>query len=340
MLRRWLGEADGPQLPVGPGGGRTAARGPARPKVFRRAGPPHRTKPADFGATAAVRRRCSVARQSRVHSARREAHHAMHDRHTRRFGLGTATALVMGNIIGGGIFLLPASVAPFGTVSLVAFGVLTIGAVALALVFGRLAERHPDTGGPYVYAREAFGDFAGFLSAWSYWTMTWVSNAALAVAAVGYVHVLLPGHDSGGIDLAVALGALWLPALANFAGTRYVGAVQTGLHRPEVRPAALHRRRRPVLLRPGQPRLLPRGRRQRGRRDVRGRRDPALLLRRCGVRRDERGRGPRPGAERRPGHRPRHHRRRRRLPPGHPRRLRHRRPRQAGRRPRRRSRTR
>ncbi|MFG2888980.1 amino acid permease [Streptomyces sp. NPDC048248] len=150
----------------------------------------------------------------------------MHDRHTRRFGLGTATALVMGNIIGGGIFLLPASVAPFGTVSLVAFGVLTIGALALALVFGRLAERHPDTGGPYVYAREAFGDFAGFLSAWSYWTMTWVSNAALAVAAVGYVHVLVPGHESGGIDLAVALCALWLPALSNFAGTRYVGAVQ------------------------------------------------------------------------------------------------------------------
>ncbi|MER7988868.1 amino acid permease [Streptomyces noursei] len=138
----------------------------------------------------------------------------------------TATALVMGNIIGGGIFLLPASVAPFGTISLVAFGVLTLGAISLALVFGRLAQRHPDTGGPYVYAREAFGDFAGFLSAWSYWTMTWVSNAALAVAAVGYVHVLFPGHESRGVDLLVALGALWLPALANFAGTRYVGAVQ------------------------------------------------------------------------------------------------------------------
>ncbi|MFJ5801643.1 amino acid permease [Streptomyces decoyicus] len=151
----------------------------------------------------------------------------MNDRHSRRFGLGTATCLVMGNIIGGGIFLLPASVAPFGTISLVAFGVLTIGAVALALVFGRLAERHPDTGGPYVYAREAFGDFAGFLSAWSYWTMTWVSNAALAVAIVGYVHVLLPGRPTDATDLAIALGALWLPALANFAGTRYVGLVQT-----------------------------------------------------------------------------------------------------------------
>ncbi|MET8177793.1 amino acid permease [Streptomyces sp. NPDC005336] len=151
----------------------------------------------------------------------------MHDQpHTRRFGLPTATALVMGNIIGGGIFLLPASVAPFGTLSLLAFVILTIGAIALALVFGRLTQRDPRTGGPYVHARAAFGDFAGFLSAWSYWTMTWVSNAALAVAAVGYVHVLVPGHDSKGVNLAVALLALWLPALANLAGTRWVGAVQ------------------------------------------------------------------------------------------------------------------
>ncbi|WP_432013281.1 amino acid permease [Streptomyces cucumeris] len=146
--------------------------------------------------------------------------------HPRRFGLPTATALVMGNIIGGGIFLLPASVAPFGTLSLLAFVVLTVGAIALALVFGRLTERDPRTGGPYVHARAAFGDFAGFLSAWSYWTMTWVSNAALAVAAVGYVHVLMPGHDSEGVNLTVALLALWLPALANLAGTRWVGAVQ------------------------------------------------------------------------------------------------------------------
>ncbi|MEV8308628.1 amino acid permease [Streptomyces flavidovirens] len=147
-------------------------------------------------------------------------------KHTRRFGLPVATALVMGNIIGGGIFLLPAAVAPFGTISLVAFGVLTLGAIALALVFGRLAEQHPRTGGPYVYAREAFGDFAGFLAAWSYWITTWVSNAALAVAAVGYLDVLLPVHGSLAATITAALVLQWLPALANLAGTRYVGAVQ------------------------------------------------------------------------------------------------------------------
>ncbi|WP_274563899.1 amino acid permease [Streptomyces spiramyceticus] len=148
------------------------------------------------------------------------------NKHARRFGLPVATALVMGNIIGGGIFLLPASVAPFGTISLVAFGVLTLGAIALALVFGRLAEKHPQTGGPYVYAREAFGDFAGFLAAWSYWITTWVSNAALAVAAVGYLDVLIPVQGSVAATITAALVLQWLPALANLAGTRYVGAVQ------------------------------------------------------------------------------------------------------------------
>ncbi|MFF9838074.1 amino acid permease [Streptomyces sp. NPDC013740] len=158
-----------------------------------------------------------------------ERHHPAGEapsKHARSFGLPVATALVVGNIIGGGIFLLPASVAPYGTISLVAFGILTLGALALALVFGRLARRHPQTGGPYVYARAAFGDFAGFLAAWSYWITTWVSNAALAVAAVGYLDVLVPIHESTAATIAAALLIQWLPALANLAGTRYVGAVQ------------------------------------------------------------------------------------------------------------------
>ncbi|WP_409060618.1 amino acid permease [Streptomyces sp. SYP-A7185] len=157
---------------------------------------------------------------------RTEHHQEPGSKHARRFGLPIATCLVMGNIIGGGIFLLPASVAPFGTISLVAFGVLTAGAIALALVFGRLAQRDPRTGGPYVYAREAFGDFAGFLAAWSYWATTWVSNAALAVAAVGYLDVLLPVGEHRWTACLAALALQLLPALANLAGTRYVGAVQ------------------------------------------------------------------------------------------------------------------
>ena len=68
----------------------------------------------------------------------------------RRFGLTAATALVMGNIIGGGIFALPAAVAPYGTVSLLAFVVLSVAALLLALLFGKLARRSPVTGELYV----------------------------------------------------------------------------------------------------------------------------------------------------------------------------------------------
>lgn len=159
----------------------------------------------------------SGERQSNRHSTATAA---------RGFGLLTATALVTGNIIGGGIFALPSAVAPYGTVSLVAFVMLTAGSVALALLFGRLAGRTPLTGGPYIYAREAFGEFAGFQSAWSYWAVTWASNAVLAVAVVGYIDVLVPLHGNRGAEALAALACLWLPAAANFAGTRWVGAVQ------------------------------------------------------------------------------------------------------------------
>ncbi|MEV7726107.1 amino acid permease [Streptomyces sp. NPDC087917] len=161
------------------------------------------------------------------HPQSRQSPHPPQSRHTRRFGLPVAVCLVMGNIIGGGIFLLPASVAPFGTISLVAFAVLTAGAIALALVFGHLARRHPQTGGPYVYVRAAFGDFAGFLAAYSYWITTWVSNAALAVASVGYLAVLFPAVGTHRWSMCLAaLAVQWLPALAHLAGTRCVGAVQ------------------------------------------------------------------------------------------------------------------
>lgn len=99
-----------------------------------------------------------------------------------RFGLPTATALVVGSIIGTGVFALPSALAPYGPSSLVAFVLVTIGALALALVFGWLNKRVPGSGGPYLYARDAFGDFGGFVTSWSYWLTAWIGNAAIVVA--------------------------------------------------------------------------------------------------------------------------------------------------------------
>jgi len=95
----------------------------------------------------------------------------------RLFGLPTASALVVGSVIGTGVFALPSALASFGPISLVAVGLVTVGALALALTFRALTGRLPLSGGPYVYARDAFGDFAWFLNAWSYWITAWVGNA-------------------------------------------------------------------------------------------------------------------------------------------------------------------
>ena len=142
------------------------------------------------------------------------------------FGLPAATALVIGSVIGTGVFALPSALAPYGPVALVAFVVVTIGALALAVTFGSLSKRVAGSGGPYVYAKEAFGEFAGFLTAWSYWITAWAGNAAIAVAWVGYVEVFIDkGHHTAG-SIAIALVGLWIPAAVNLTGIRNIGAVQ------------------------------------------------------------------------------------------------------------------
>jgi APA family basic amino acid/polyamine antiporter len=133
---------------------------------------------------------------------------------------------VVGSVIGTGVFALPSALAVFGPISLVAFVLVTIGAIALALTFRSLAVRLPGAGGPYVYAREAFGEFAGFLIAWSYWITAWAGNAAIVVAWVGYVEVFWnTGHDVGW-SIVIALTGLLVPALVNLAGLRSFAAFQ------------------------------------------------------------------------------------------------------------------
>ena len=82
---------------------------------------------------------------------------------SRPLGLWSATALVVGSMIGSGVFLLPASLAPYGAASLLGWGVTLCGALLLALTFARMAARWPQTGGPYVYARNVFGELPGML---------------------------------------------------------------------------------------------------------------------------------------------------------------------------------
>ena len=145
----------------------------------------------------------------------------------RSLGLWMATALVIGNMVGSGVFGLPASLASTGPISLLSWGFTGIGAMLLALVFANLGRAYPQTGGPYAYARRAFGDFAGFWTAWGYWIAAWAGNAAIAVIFVSYATVFWPSLATNNVlAFAVGLRVIWLLTLVNIAGVRESGLVQ------------------------------------------------------------------------------------------------------------------
>jgi APA family basic amino acid/polyamine antiporter len=141
-------------------------------------------------------------------------------------GLNKATALIVGSIIGVGIFNLPGSLAAYGPISLFAMALTTVGALALALLFAALARRVPADGGPYAYARSAFGNMTGFSNAWLYWITAWAGNAAIVVGWVLYVEEFVNEDHVKLISIVLALIGLWIPAAINLSGVKNMGAVQ------------------------------------------------------------------------------------------------------------------
>lgn len=145
---------------------------------------------------------------------------------TRTMGLPQATSLVVGTIIGVGIFNLPASWASYGPISLVSMALTTVGAVCLALMFASLSRRMPADGGPYAYARAAFGNLIGFSNAWLYWIPAWAGNAAIATGWVLYVERFVnAGHGTAGTIL-LTLAGIWVAAAINLRGIRSMGQIQ------------------------------------------------------------------------------------------------------------------
>jgi basic amino acid/polyamine antiporter, APA family len=142
------------------------------------------------------------------------------------FGLPAAMALIVGSIIGVGIFNLPTSLAFYGPITLISVALTTVGALLLALLFASLSRRLPADGGPYAYARAAFGNRLGFANAWSYWITAWGGNAAIAVGWVLYVeHFINKDHNKLFSVLLVLIG-LWIPAVINLSGVKNMGSVQ------------------------------------------------------------------------------------------------------------------
>jgi APA family basic amino acid/polyamine antiporter len=145
----------------------------------------------------------------------------------RMLGFWALLALVIGNMIGSGIYLLPATLAPLGWNQAIGWIVTLAGALCLALIFARLSAKVPRAGGPYAYADAAFGPLAGYVAAWSYWVMTWVGNGAIAIAVVSNLSLIFPGIGTvPGLPAVLAVGFVWLLTLVNLAGVRAAGRVQ------------------------------------------------------------------------------------------------------------------
>ena len=145
-----------------------------------------------------------------------------------KIGLITATSLVVGNMIGSGIFVLPANLAKYGSIGLVGWIFTAAGALVLAKIFSNLSKIIVNkSGGPYIFAKEGFGDFIGFLVAWGYWISVWVTNAGIAVAIVSALTVFFPDLQTNRLlAVLVGLAFIWLFTWVNIKGVKSSGKIQ------------------------------------------------------------------------------------------------------------------
>jgi APA family basic amino acid/polyamine antiporter len=142
-----------------------------------------------------------------------------------------AVALVVGNMVGTSMYTLPASLASaVGPVGIVAWLLTAVGYLGVALVYADLGARHPRTGGPYCFAHEAFGDFAGFLSVWLYWISALIGNAGIVTGVIAYAQGFFPVLETSPlVRFAVAQLLLWTFCLINVLGIRHSARLQIAI---------------------------------------------------------------------------------------------------------------
>ena len=140
-----------------------------------------------------------------------------------KLGVTLLTMFVTGTIVGSGVYMLPASLASFGSIGLLSWAVVAVGAVFLALIFAKMSTVYPVTGGPYTYAHIEFGNYSGFQTAYCYWLSAFMGNTSLLPPTIGYLAVFYPGVKEH--SLLVSLIFVWIFALINIVGIRKVGMI-------------------------------------------------------------------------------------------------------------------
>lgn len=146
----------------------------------------------------------------------------------KKLGLWTSTSLVLGNMIGAGVFLMPATLASIGGISLVGWICAAFGAFLLAKVFANLSRLVPAAdGGPYAYSQKGLGDFAGFLVAWGYLVSVWFTNAAITVSFISALSTFIPILATNPfIAVLAGLATIWILTWVNTLGIVISGKLQ------------------------------------------------------------------------------------------------------------------
>ena len=146
----------------------------------------------------------------------------------KQLGLWTSTSLVVGNMIGAGVFMMPAALAKFGGISLLGWVCSAIGAFLIAKVFAHLSKLLPAAdGGPYAYSQKGLGDFAGFLVAWGYLVSVWCSNAAITVSFISAMSTFIPALATNPyLAIGVGLATIWFLSWINSLGILTSGILQ------------------------------------------------------------------------------------------------------------------
>jgi arginine:ornithine antiporter/lysine permease len=132
---------------------------------------------------------------------------------TQKLRLNALIALVVGSMIGGGIFSLPQNIAARAEVGaiLIGWAITAVGMLTLAFVFQTLANRKPElNSGVYAYAKAGFGDYMGFSSAWGYWISAWLGNVGYFILLFSTLGYFFPVFGEGNTPIAIACASVLL----------------------------------------------------------------------------------------------------------------------------------
>jgi amino acid transporter len=151
-------------------------------------------------------------------------------RAVRQLGLFTVLCIGVNNIVGSGIYKKPSELARhLGGASWLAFALDALLLATVALCFAAMSARHDEAGGPYLYARKAFGKVAGLVVAWTAWISMWAALAATATGLPDYLHVFFPGANSPAASTAIALALVLLLGWLNCRGVKAAAGTATFL---------------------------------------------------------------------------------------------------------------